>query len=77
MARKAVFNPEDMQQANDRWNGEERETKYLPEDPVSKKKKRNAIRKKKQLRNQNKRALDNGKEGEISSMSVVNDARKN
>ncbi len=76
MARKAVFNPEDMQQANDRWNGEERETKYLPEDPMSKKKNRNAIRKKKQLKNQNKRALDDGKEGEISSMSVVNDARK-
>lgn len=60
MARKAVFNPEDMQQANARWNDEDRETKYLPEDPVSRKKNRKTRQKKKQMRN--RRALDDDEE---------------
>ncbi len=46
MARKAAFNPEDMQQANTLWIGKERETKYLLEDLVSMKKNWNALWKK-------------------------------
>lgn len=43
IAKKAVFNPEDIQQTYGQWTGEKRFEKCLSEDPESKKQRQNLV----------------------------------
>ncbi len=88
MARKAAFDPKDMQQTNRRWINEVRKIKFLPEVKKLRDKKKKKSKKKKNskqrdpppqdqlLENQNKRELDGDDEEMVNLLiSFANDQK--